>query len=124
MPPRLLAHHFGFVDTLDKYPTFWSFNSGAMKKISNQYAAMPSVHCAWALWCACVLFPRVKSVWAKALAMLYPVMTVTVIVVTANHYFLDAVGGFMSLGIGYVAARLLTRAGRPRNRALPDPATI
>ena len=116
MPPRLLPHHFGFVDTLDKYPTFWSFNSGAMKKISNQFAAMPSVHCAWALWCACVLVPRVKSVWAKALAILYPMMTVTVIVVTANHYFLDAVGGFMILGIGYVAARLLTRAGRPRVR--------
>ena len=37
--------HYGFVDTLAKYPTLWSFNSGAMKKISNQFAAMPSVHC-------------------------------------------------------------------------------
>ncbi|MBK5287683.1 MAG: phosphatase PAP2 family protein [Acidimicrobiia bacterium] len=113
MPPRLLPHHYGFIDTLDKYPTFWSFNSGAMKKISNQFAAMPSVHCCWALWCACALVPRLKSVWAKVLAGLYPVMTVTVIVVTANHYFLDAVGGFAIFGIGYVAARLLTRAGRP-----------
>jgi len=123
MPPRLLGHHFGFVDTLDKYPTFWSFNSGAMKKISNQFAAMPSVHCCWALWCASVLVPRVKSVWAKVLAALYPVMTVTVIVVTANHYFLDAVGGFIILGIGYVAARVLTRAGRPLQPAV-DPALM
>ena len=114
MPPRLLPQHYGFIDTLAKYPTFWSFNSGAMKKISNQFAAMPSVHCAWALWCACVLVPRVKSVWAKLLAALYPAMTVTVIVVTANHYILDAVGGFAILGIGYVAARVITRAGRPR----------
>lgn len=113
MPPRLLPQHFGFVDTLAKYPTFWSFNSGAMKRISNQYAAMPSVHCSWALWCACVLVPRVKSLWAKVLAAVYPAMTVTVIVVTANHYILDAVGGFAILGIGYVAARWLTRAGRP-----------
>ena len=44
---------YGFVDTLAKDPAFWSFNSGAVSKISNQYAAMPSVHCAWALWCAC-----------------------------------------------------------------------
>ncbi len=117
MPPRLLPHHFGFVDTLDKYPTFWSFNSGAMKKISNQFAAMPSVHCCWALWCACVLVPRLKSTAAKILAALYPALTITVIVVTANHYFLDAVAGFVILGIGYVGARIITRAGRPRTAA-------
>jgi hypothetical protein len=120
MPPRLLPHHFGFVDTLDKYPTFWSFNRGAVNKISNQYAAMPSVHCAWALWCACALVPRVKHVWAKVLAVIYPITTVTVIVVTANHYFLDAVGGFFVLGVGYVAARLFTRAGRGRAIAISD----
>ena len=79
MPPRLLdsyyfnhiaaiPHHFGFVDTLDKYPTFWSFKRGAVNKISNQYAAMPSVHCAWALWCTCALVPRLKHTWAKVLA--------------------------------------------------------
>ena len=74
-------------------PAFWSFNSGAVSKISNQFAAMPSVHCAWALWCACALVPRLRHTWAKVLAVVYPVTTVTVIVVTANHYFLDAVGG-------------------------------
>jgi hypothetical protein len=121
MPPRLLApshlypfihHDFGYVDTLAKDPAFWSFNSGAVNKISNQFAAMPSVHCCWALWCACALVPRVKHVWAKVLAVIYPVTTVTVIVVTANHYFLDAAGGFFVLGVGYVAARIFTRAGR------------
>jgi hypothetical protein len=117
MPPRLLPHHYGFVDTLAKYPTFWSFNSGAMKKISNQYAAMPSVHCCWALWCACALVPRLKHWWSKLLAALYPAFTVSVIVMTANHYFLDAVGGFIIFGIGYVVARLITRAGRPQ----PEP---
>ena len=68
MPPRLLDlaayafihHDYGFVDTLAKDPAFWSFNSGAVSKISNQFAAMPSVHCAWALWCACALVPRLK----------------------------------------------------------------
>lgn len=116
MPPRLLdtmpGAHFSFVDTLAKYPTLWTFNSGAMKRISNQYAAMPSVHCCWALWCACVLVPRLKHTSAKILAGFYPVMTVSVIVITANHYFLDAIGGFTIFGIGYVTARLITRAGR------------
>ena len=112
MPPRLLPHHFGFIDTLDKFPTFWSFKRGAVNKISNQYAAMPSVHCAWALWCACVLVPRLKHTWAKVLAALYPVGTVTAIVLTANHYFLDAVGGFIVLGVAFLIARTFTRAGR------------
>jgi hypothetical protein len=133
MPPRMFngdptTHpHFSFVvqnlhfvDTLAKDPAFWSFNSGAVNKISNQFAAMPSVHCAWALWCACALVPRVKHTWAKVLAVVYPITTVTVIVVTANHYFLDAVGGFFVFGVGYVAARMFTRAGRgPRLVAVP-----
>ena len=112
MPPRLLPAHYGFIDTLAKYPTPWSFDSGAVSKISNQFAAMPSVHCCWALWCACVLVPHLKRPVAKAAAIIYPVLTVTVIVLTANHYFLDAVGGFGTLGVGYVIARLTTRAGR------------
>jgi len=121
-PPRLLGPEYGFVDTLAEYPTFWSFNSGAVSKISNQYAAMPSVHCAWALWCACAMVPRVKAMWAKVLFALYPVGTVTAIVLTGNHYFLDAVGGFATLGIGYALARVVTRAGRgePVPAAVPE----
>ncbi len=120
MPPRLLPHSYGFVDTLAKDPAFWSFNSGAVAKISNQFAAMPSVHCAWALWCACALVPRLRHTWAKVLAVVYPVLTVTSIVITANHYVLDAVAGFLVLGIGFVLARAFTRAGR--GDAVPAPA--
>ena len=111
MPPRLLPEHYGFVDTLAKDPAFWSFSSGAVSKISNQYAAMPSVHCAWALWCACATVPRVKHVWVKVLVALYPLATMSVIVITANHYLLDAPAGFVALGLGYLAARAVTRAG-------------
>jgi len=116
MPPRLLGQfgltHYHFVDTLDRYPTFWSFDSGAVSRISNQFAAMPSVHCCWALWCACVLVSHLKRPAARAAAALYPVATVAVIVLTANHYFLDAVGGFAILGIGYLVSQRVTRAGR------------
>jgi hypothetical protein len=122
MPPRLLdakmylhlhpGIRYHFVDTLEKDPAFWTFDSGAMKNISNQFAAMPSVHCCWALWCACALVPRLKHAWAKWLAVSYPILTVFVIVITANHYFLDAVAGFTIFTIGYVVARLVTRAGR------------
>lgn len=112
MPPRLLPAHYGFVDTLAKYPTIWSFDSGAMSKLSNQFAAMPSVHCAWSLFSACALVPRLRRSWAKVLAALYPVLTLTAITLTANHYFLDAVAGFATFGLGYLGGRLVTRAGR------------
>ena len=87
-----------------------------MSKISNQFAAMPSVHCAWALWCACVLVPRAQAPVGEGARGRSTRLTVTVIVLTANHYFLDAVGGFAILGVGYVIAHLTTRAGRGRGR--------
>jgi hypothetical protein len=109
MPPRLLPAQYGFVDTLAKYKTFWSFDSGAINKISNQYAAMPSLHFAWSTWCACVLVPMIRPRWGKALMAMYPVITVFCIVVTANHYWIDAVGGGIALLLGYlIGGRLLT----------------
>ena len=122
MPPRLLDQfvtdhhmhlHFGFVDTLDKYPTFWSFDSGPAAKVSNQYAAMPSVHIAWATWCALAMVPRMKTRGRKILAGSYPFVTLVVIVITANHYVIDAVGGLVILAAGWVLANRFTRAGRP-----------
>jgi hypothetical protein len=116
MPPRLLeieGHlNLGFVDTLQQYPTIWSFNSGQMSKISNQYAAMPSVHIAWATWCSLALVPRMKSTGKKILAASYPLVTLIVIVITANHYVIDAAGGWLILAIGWVLAHKFTRAGR------------
>jgi hypothetical protein len=124
MPPRLLPARFGFVDTLDRDPAFWSFNQGAVNKISNQYAAMPSVHCAWALFCALALVPRLKHRWAKWLAALYPVATVTAIVLTANHYIIDAFAGFAVLGLGFVIAHIFTRAGRRDPQVPSDQAPL
>jgi PAP2 superfamily len=120
MPPRLLPASYGFVDTLARYPTFWSFNSGAVSKISNQFAAMPSVHCAWAAWCTLVFYPRVKHTWQKVLAVAYPVFTIIVIVLTGNHYVIDAVGGFFVLAVGFAFSRLVTRAGRGQRAVEAD----
>jgi hypothetical protein len=108
-PPRMLP---GYVDTLIKDPAFWSFNSGGMQQVSNQFAAMPSVHICWATWCALALVPRLKSRIGKVLAAAYPVVTLMVIVITANHFVLDAVGGLVILALGWIIAGRLTRAGR------------
>ena len=98
------------------YGSPWSFDSGAMHKISNQYAAMPSLHFGWSAWCALVLISTLPRTWMKALAALYPFATTFSIVVTANHYWLDAVGGAIALG-----DRLRPRR-RHHRRAGPPPA--
>ena len=124
MPPRLLPTSYGFVDTLRVYGSLWSFDSGAMSKLSNQYAAMPSLHFAWSMWCTLVLVPALKSWWAKAAVVVYPACTLFAIVVTANHFVFDALGGLVVLGLGSaigftVAARL--EGASARRSATPPP---
>jgi hypothetical protein len=122
MPPRLLPAHYGFVDTLKAVGGLWSFDSGAMAKVSNQYAAMPSLHFGWSSWCALVLAPALRRPWARAVMWAYPFVTLFAIVVTANHYVLDAVGGAAALGCGYLLGRLVTELNERRAGTL-TPAT-
>ena len=119
LPPRLLPHSYGFEDTLRSFGGLWSFDSGAMSKVSNQYAAMPSLHFAWSTWCALVLVPTLRRTWLKVLAASYPALTLFAIVVTGNHYWLDAVGGavilLMALPLGtWWAAREVSASGLRR----------
>jgi membrane-associated phospholipid phosphatase len=90
-----------FHDTLKEYGGLWSFDSGAMTKVSNQYAAMPSLHCAWATWCALALWPIFRRRWARTLLVIYPFVTVLCIIVTGNHFWLDAIGGLVTLAVGW-----------------------
>jgi PAP2 superfamily len=118
MPPRLLGDfgtfggrslNFTFVDTLAEVGGLWSFDSEGMQAISNQYAAMPSLHIAWAVWCAAAMLPLVRRRWARRAFVAYPVVTLFAVVVTANHYWLDGVGGVVVLGVGYAMAVRLER---------------
>ena len=114
------------MDTLKTVGGLWSFDSGPVTKVSNQYAAMPSLHFAWSSWCALVLAPAVKPRWGKALIFAYPFVTLFCIVVTANHYFLDAAGGAVVLGLGFVMAQAVTRAtesGADRDSVESSPGT-
>ena len=103
-PPRMLP---GFTDTVLTYHTGGLYESGTspIASMSNQYAAMPSLHTGWALWCALAIRDVVRTRWVKIAAVCYPLMTVFVILGTANHYVLDAIGGVVTLGTGYAATR-------------------
>jgi PAP2 superfamily len=116
---------YGFVDTVAKYGGWASFGSEEMAAVSNQYAAMPSMHIGWSTWCALVLAPLVRRRWLRALVIAYPLFTLFDIMVTANHYWIDGVGGLICLGGGYLIARGGTRWWESRQgipRAVPAPA--
>ena len=105
-PPRLLSDQ-GFVDTVVVFHTWGSWGSDSVSSASNQFAAMPSMHIGWSLWCGVVIYKLAQRRWVRALGVIYPILTLAVIVGTANHYFLDALGGGMALAVGFCLARLL-----------------
>ncbi|MEH0443546.1 phosphatase PAP2 family protein [Streptomyces sp. B21-102] len=104
-PPRLMPGG-GFVDTVMAHQTWGSMASGDLKHMSNQYAAMPSMHIGWSVWCGLTVFALARLPWVRVLGLLYPVATLVVIVATANHFWLDAVGGLLCLAFGFAVARL------------------
>ncbi|MFJ6566904.1 phosphatase PAP2 family protein [Streptomyces sp. NPDC091292] len=103
-PPRLMTGGH-FIDTVKVHETWGSMASGDLKNMSNQYAAMPSMHIGWSLWCGLTIFALASVPWVRVLGLLYPVATLVVIVATANHFWLDAVGGMLCLAFGFLVAR-------------------
>ncbi|MEU6815296.1 phosphatase PAP2 family protein [Streptomyces sp. NPDC046860] len=104
-PPRLMRGGH-FIDTVAVHQTWGSMASGDLKHMSNQYAAMPSMHIGWSLWCGLTVFALASVPWARVLGLAYPALTLVVIVSTANHFWLDAVGGVACLGFGVALARV------------------
>ena len=117
MPPRLLGvcgeyggcTNSNFVDSLQRFGGLWSFDSGTMQSISNQYAAMPSLHYAWSTWCWLALRPYVQRRSLRSALAAYPWLTLFAIVVTGNHFWIDAAGGVLVLGVGYLVGSAITR---------------
>jgi hypothetical protein len=115
---------FGYVDTVAVYGGWASFGSDEMAAVSNQYAAMPSMHIGWSTWCALVFVPMARRRWLKALAIAYPVATLFDIMVTANHYWIDGLGGLACLACGFGVAWLGTRWWTDRHLVAPAAAPV
>lgn len=112
-PPRFLTGA-GFIDTVVKHHTWGSWASGDVASLSNQYAAMPSVHIIWSGWCGLTLARLARRTWVRVLAVTYPLMTFVVILATANHFLADAAAGAATLVLGCTLPHLASRAGRRR----------
>ncbi|ADP81023.1 phosphatase PAP2 family protein [Pseudofrankia inefficax] len=122
-PPRLL-HGAGFHDTMAQVSDWgwWDDDASAPRGLgglTNQYAAMPSLHCAWALWCGFLIARHARRPVIRVLGASYPVLTTLVVMSTGNHYFFDAVGGIVDL---VLAAGIVLLVGRvARRRPTPEP---
>ena len=94
-PPRMLSGD-GLMDTASRYgPSV--YGSPSTDTLSNQYAAMPSLHFGWALVIAIALIMTLRSRW-RWLWLLYPAATAFVILGTANHYWLDCLAAGAIVG--------------------------
>ena len=104
-PPRLLTS-LGMVDT-GHAGGMSIYQAPVLGSMSNEYAAMPSLHVGWALLIAIVLIATARTRW-RWLWLLHPLATLFVVVSTANHYWLDGLAGAVLV----VAALALTKARR------------
>ena len=96
-PPRLLDNGV-FVDTVRADGTIFSWGSPLVSQ-ANQMAAMPSLHIAWAVWVSVVLALLSSRWWVQGLSAVHVTVTLWVILATANHYWLDAVGGVLLVAV-------------------------
>jgi hypothetical protein len=108
-PPRFMPE-FGFTNTIVHAQSYYAFQN---PKIVNQYAAMPSLHFGWDLLVAIAIGTQVRFRGLKLVAAFMPLVMLSGIVMTANHYFLDAAAGafvaLLALGVAWTLRRAISR---------------
>jgi PAP2 superfamily len=110
-PPRLFPHE-GFVDTITDFSQV-NHDSGLVKVFINPYAAIPSMHVAFSTMIGVtgVLVSRHKI--SKVLWAAYPMLVFWVVVVTANHFWIDGAAGLVVATLAALAAREVLARARP-----------
>ena len=116
-PPRLA--HVGLTDTLRAFSGI-DIGSPHSSPFSNPVAAVPSLHAGFALGVAYGVTKFAWRTWVRVIGVVYPVVVVLTIVVTGNHFILDALAGMLVTTIEIMAAARLP--GR-RDGAILEPAT-
>ncbi len=106
-PPRFLPE-WGFIDSVsDLTGVHVDHASATMNTLFNPYAAVPSMHVAFALMIGWPLASLSRTRAAKVLWRLYPLLIAFVIVATANHFILDALLGALTAAASALVARQL-----------------
>jgi membrane-associated phospholipid phosphatase len=108
-PPRMFADR-GFVDTIVDFSKV-NHDSSLAKIFINPYAAVPSMHCAFALMIGGTGVRVCRHWLSKAFWAAWPLLIAWVVIVTANHYWFDvALGWMVAVLSALIASRLLARA--------------
>jgi membrane-associated phospholipid phosphatase len=108
-PPRMYPQQ-GFVDTITDFSGV-NHDSSLAKVFINPYAAVPSMHCGFALMIGATGVQVCRNWWSKAFWAAWPLLIAWVVIVTANHYWVDvALGWMVAVTAALVASRLLARA--------------
>lgn len=111
-----------FMDGLGIQDTFADYRTDPLSQTSagNPFAAMPSMHFGWALGAGVLFAVLGRSWWLRAFGVAHPVIMGVAIVVTGNHYVLDAVASVLLLGLAAGGVVLLHRRFPPLTQAAPD----
>jgi hypothetical protein len=106
-PPRLIPFA-GFIDTMAAFDRV-GYNAQEAKAFVNPYAAVPSLHFGWSLLLGVVVAWVSRKPWAYAFAVVWPAAMFFAVVMTGNHFILDAVAGgivsFAGLGVSLALAK-------------------
>jgi hypothetical protein len=116
-PPRLMQST-GVTDVMAHFSQYgwWGSAASAPRGIgdaTNQYAAMPSMHFGWSLWCAIQLW-GFKSPLTRVIAVAYPTILGLVVLGTGNHFLLDIVAGGLCVVAAYGVVTLIRRVASRR----------
>lgn len=113
-PPRLSMGNI--IDTLRVENILSAADPTGLASMANQYAAMPSLHVAWAVWVALALYVCLRPRRWRLAVWMYPVATTFVVIGTGNHFIADALVGALLVWLSwFVASRVhATVQGSPR----------
>ena len=119
-PPRMFPQH-GFVDTIVDFSNV-NHDSSIAKIFINPYAAVPSMHCAFAMMIGATGVMVCRRWWSKAWWAFWPILITWVVIVTGNHYWIDAVLGWLVALTAFAIARGALARVRPEAWAWRPPA--
>lgn len=105
--PPWMFPKLGFTDTMAEYGLV-QYESGIMSSLTNLYAAMPSCHFAWTLLIGTAIVFMTRFWWLKMVGVILPLCMLISIIATANHFFLDALGGVVVVGLAYGILKLIS----------------
>lgn len=106
-PPRFMQDHgYAFVDSMAVYGPNYFSETGLVQ--ANRYAAMPSMHVGWTTFVAIAVSLLIANTWLARLFVLFMASLITyIVVITGNHYWLDALVGWMFIGTALLINHLI-----------------